>query len=75
MSVNSFSFELTGYRVGATGMKRMAASDALQAKPETAACAMNFNRFAHVVGTSRVITARRWQKRRNQTLIPGEEEE
>jgi hypothetical protein len=66
---------LTGHRVGATGMKRMAAANALQAKPQTARGAMNFNRFTHIVGAGRVIPARRRQKWRDQTLIPGEEEE
>jgi hypothetical protein len=38
-------------------VERVAASDALQAEPEAASGAMNFNGFAHIVGAGRVIPA------------------
>ena len=56
-------------------MKRMTAAQPFQAEPDTPRDAMHFDSFAHIVRAGRVIAAGGRQQRRNQTFVPGEEED
>lgn len=66
---------MAGDRIAAAFMEGMAAAEATQAQSDTAYYTVDFNRFLHVGGTARIKPAGRGQERRDQALIPGEEED
>jgi hypothetical protein len=53
----------------------MTSAEPFDAQPNTLASAVQFNRFAHVLGAGWVKPARGGQQGRNQTFVPGEEED
>ena len=53
-------------------VERVTSAEAFEPQPYAFRGAMYFDRFTHVLGAGRIITAGRRQKRRYQTLVSGD---